>query len=63
MVADLPSQQRTAFLLRFNDDLELPEIATAMNLSLSAAKTHLYRALERVRNECAATNRAAKESR
>lgn len=52
IVADLPIQQRTAFLLRFNDDLDLPEIAAAMNLSLSAAKTHLYRALERVRAEC-----------
>ena len=63
IVADLPDRQRTAFLLRFNDDLELPEIAAAMNLSLSAAKTHLYRALERVRNECASALRSVKEPR
>ena len=62
-VADLPAQQRTAFLLRFNDDLELPQIAEAMCLSLSATKTHLYRALERVRSECAANTGAMKESR
>jgi RNA polymerase sigma-70 factor, ECF subfamily len=62
IVTELPEQQRTAFLLRFNDDLDLPEIATAMNLSLSAAKTHLYRALERVRRECGRPENDPKES-
>src|ERR1700761_3524239 len=48
-VADLPNKQRTAFLLRFVEEMELPEIATAMGLHVGTVKSHLHRGLGAVR--------------
>jgi RNA polymerase sigma-70 factor (ECF subfamily) len=48
-VAELSDRQRTVFLLRFVEELELPEIAEATGLPVSTVKSHLYRALETVR--------------
>lgn len=45
----LSSRQRTIFLLRFVDELELAEIALVTGLSLPTVKSHLYRALDHVR--------------
>ena len=53
-VESLPQRQRTAFLLRFVDEMELPEIAAAMQLPLPTAKSHLYRALDAVRRKAGA---------
>jgi RNA polymerase sigma-70 factor (ECF subfamily) len=47
--AELPEQQRTVFLLRFVEDLDLLEIATATGLKEGTVKAHLYRALQAVR--------------
>jgi RNA polymerase sigma-70 factor (ECF subfamily) len=48
-VAELSDRQRTVFLLRFVEELELPEIAATTGLPVSTVKSHLYRALETVR--------------
>ena len=48
-VATLSDRQRTVFLLRFVEELEIPEIAQAMRLPVGTVKSHLYRALAAVR--------------
>ena len=48
-VAKLSERQRTIFVLRFVEDLELAEIATIVDLPVSTVKSHLYRALASVR--------------
>ena len=48
-VEELTPRQRTVFLLRFVEELELSDIAEVMNLPLPTVKTHLYRGLDRVR--------------
>jgi RNA polymerase sigma-70 factor (ECF subfamily) len=48
-VDDLSERQRTVFLLRFVEDLELREIAEAAGLEVGAVKSHLSRALLKVR--------------
>ena len=47
--ARLPERQRTVLLLRFVEDLNLLEIAEVTGLKLGTVKTHLFRALESVR--------------
>ena len=49
IVDTLTDRQRTIFLLRFVEEFELHEIATATALPLPTVKTHLYRALAIVR--------------
>jgi RNA polymerase sigma-70 factor, ECF subfamily len=48
-VATLPAKQRSVFLLRFVEEMELPEIASAMGLHVGTVKSHLHRALGAVR--------------
>ena len=48
-VASLPERQREAFTLRFFGELELAEIAAAMGVDEGTVKTHLHRAVHRVR--------------
>lgn len=48
-VQELSNHQRSIFILRFVDEIELQEIATIMNMPLPTVKTHLYRALDRIR--------------
>jgi len=47
--AGLPERQRTVFLLRFVEDMDLLEIAAATGLREGTVKTHLFRALAAVR--------------
>ncbi len=47
--ARLPPQQRVAFNLRHEEGWTIPEIATALDLSPETVKTHLERAVSRVR--------------
>jgi RNA polymerase sigma-70 factor (ECF subfamily) len=49
--AQLPERQRTVFLLRFVEEMELLEIATVTGLKEGAVKVHLFRALRRLRAE------------
>jgi len=48
-VAGLTERQRTIFLLRFLEEMEIPEIAEVTGLPLGTVKSHLYRALNIVR--------------
>jgi RNA polymerase sigma-70 factor (ECF subfamily) len=50
-VEGLSQRQRTVFLLRFVEELELKEIAESTGLSEGTVKAHLSRALGRVRAE------------
>ncbi len=45
----LPERQRTVFLLRFVEDMDLLEIAAATGMKEGTVKTHLFRALRAVR--------------
>ncbi|HEU4636503.1 MAG TPA: RNA polymerase sigma factor [Edaphobacter sp.] len=48
-VDTLSDRQRTIFLLRFVEEMELSEIVSATGLPLSTVKSHLYRALAHTR--------------
>jgi RNA polymerase sigma-70 factor (ECF subfamily) len=48
-VEKLSRQQRTVFILRFVEELELSEIAETTGMNTSTVKSHLYRALRIVR--------------
>jgi RNA polymerase sigma-70 factor (ECF subfamily) len=58
-VADLSPRQRTIFLLRFLEEMEIPEIASVTGLPLGTVKSHLYRAINIIRTR---HNPAAKET-
>jgi len=47
----LPERQRTVFLLRFVEDMDLLEIAAATGLKEGTVKAHLFRALQTIREE------------
>jgi RNA polymerase sigma-70 factor, ECF subfamily len=47
----LSERQRTVFLLRFVEEMELLEIAKVTGLSEGTVKSHLFRALQAVRRE------------
>jgi RNA polymerase sigma-70 factor (ECF subfamily) len=47
--ASLPARQRTVFLLRFVEDLDLLEIAEVTGMKEGTVKAHLFRALQSVR--------------
>jgi RNA polymerase sigma-70 factor, ECF subfamily len=48
-LAELSPRQRSVFVLRFVEEMELPEIVAATGMNLATVKTHLYRALHEVR--------------
>jgi RNA polymerase sigma-70 factor (ECF subfamily) len=48
-VDTLPRRQRTVFLLRFVEDMDLREIAAATGLAEGTVKAHLFRGLQAVR--------------
>jgi len=50
-VDGLSPRQKTVFLLRFVEEMEITQIAAAMSLSEGTVKAHLSRALGRVRAE------------
>ncbi len=50
----LPEKQRTVFLLRFVEDMDLLEIATATGMKEGTVKSHLFRALQTVRESMGA---------
>jgi RNA polymerase sigma-70 factor (ECF subfamily) len=51
IVEQLSGRQRTVFLLRFVEEMEIAEIARATGLSEGTVKAHLSRASARVRRE------------
>lgn len=48
-VGTLSERQRSIFLLRFMEEMEIAEIAAATGLPLGTVKSHLYRAIAAVR--------------
>jgi RNA polymerase sigma-70 factor, ECF subfamily len=62
-VAQLSPRQRTVFLLRFLEEMDIPEIATVTGLPLGTVKSHLYRALHVVRERHSSTPHNSKEAR
>ena len=54
--ADLPQRQRTVFLFRFMEDMNILEIAAATGLSESAVNVHLFRAVRAVRKRLGRNN-------
>lgn len=44
-VGELSAHQRSVFVLRFVEEMELEEIAETLSMNLSTVKSHLYRAL------------------
>jgi RNA polymerase sigma-70 factor, ECF subfamily len=48
-VAGLSVRQRSIFLLRFVEEMDIPEIAKATGLPVGTVKSHLYRALAAIR--------------
>jgi RNA polymerase sigma-70 factor (ECF subfamily) len=55
VVETLSERQRTVFLLRFVEDLDLLEIAAVTGLREGTVKVHLFRALEAVRKRMGET--------
>ena len=51
----LSDRQRSVFVMRFVEEMELSDIATATGMSLATVKTHLYRAVGAVRERLGAT--------
>ena len=51
VVGELSERQRTVFLLRFVEDMDLLEIADATGMKEGTVKTHLFRALQSVRKK------------
>jgi len=54
VLAGLPEEQREVLLMRFVDDMSLQEIAGALEVPLSTAKSRLYRGLEALRRDARA---------
>ncbi len=53
LVAELPPHPRIVVTLRFQEDLELAEIAAIVDLPLNTVKSHLRRSLEALRRKLA----------
>lgn len=47
----LSLNQRTIFLMRFQEEMEVTEIAHAMKMPVNTVKTHLHRAVRSIRSE------------
>ena len=51
MVGTLPENQRSAIVLRYQEDMELDEIAKVLEMNVSTVKTHIARGLELLRGK------------
>ena len=51
IVASLPEKQRSVIVLRYQEDLELDEIAKILGINVSTVKTQISRALELLRGK------------
>jgi RNA polymerase sigma-70 factor (ECF subfamily) len=52
--ADLPASQREIFRLRYYAEMELEQIAEALEVHVGTVKTQLHRAVHRLREELGA---------
>jgi RNA polymerase sigma-70 factor, ECF subfamily len=55
MVASLPEKQRAVIVLRYQEEMELEEIAQVLATKVSTVKTQIFRALELLRAKTAQT--------
>lgn len=53
MVASLPEKQRMVIVLRYQEDLELEEIAKVLGMKVATVKTQIFRGLELLRAKTA----------
>jgi RNA polymerase sigma-70 factor (ECF subfamily) len=51
MVASLPEKQRAVIVLRYQEDMELEEIARVLSMNVSTVKTQISRALDLLRGK------------
>ena len=51
IVASLPEKQRIVIVLRFQEEMEVEEIARTLDMNPATVKTHLSRALELLRKK------------
>lgn len=51
LIAQLPAAARAVVLLRYQEDLDPPEIAQVLDMPLNTVKSHLKRSLERLREQ------------
>jgi RNA polymerase sigma-70 factor (ECF subfamily) len=51
MVASLPEKQRSVIVLRYQEEMELEEIAKVLSMKVSTVKTQISRALELLRGK------------
>ena len=51
VLKSLPADQQETILMRFVDDMSLSEIAVALGIPLSTAKSRLYQGLQRLRDD------------
>jgi len=51
IISTLSHNQRTVFLMKFSDEMDLSDISEAMNMPINTVKTHLHRALKAVRSQ------------
>ncbi len=58
-LGNLSPKQRTIFLMRFTEEMDLSEIAAAMKMPINTVKTHLHRALKSVRAQVAGAQAVA----
>jgi RNA polymerase sigma-70 factor (ECF subfamily) len=52
-VETLSARQRSVFLMRFVEEMEMQEIVEATGMQMGTVKSHLHRALAAVRESCA----------
>jgi RNA polymerase sigma-70 factor (ECF subfamily) len=58
----LSPHQRTIFLLRFVEEMDLAEIAAITNIPVNTVKTHLHRGLKSVRSQVRSAQAASAEN-
>lgn len=63
VVSTLSPRQRTVFLLRFVEEMELSEISSVTGIPLNTVKSHLYRALGHLRGRLSEAAPSARSSR
>lgn len=54
IVGTLSLNQRTVFLMKFAEEMDLADISKAMDMPINTVKTHLHRALKAVRGQLGA---------
>ena len=54
IIETLSQNQRTVFLMKFSDEMDLADISEAMGMPINTVKTHLHRALKAVRSQLGA---------